>query len=296
MPRFFQPVLICLCLVLAGQAIGEVFKQQLDPAQLVIIIDDIGNNYAQGNAMVELNGPLTLAFLPHTPHAKTLARKAHRQNKEVILHAPMENSVAAPLGPGALTQGLNKQEFQQTLRQAIAAIPHIQGINNHMGSALTENKQAMQWVMETLQQEQLYFVDSLTSPKSIAYQQANAHQLPALRRHVFLDNQKTPEALLQQWNKALRIAKKTGRAILIGHPYPESHAFLAKKLPKLAAQGIELVPASRLLLQQAWQGFAKTEQQVQQSANRYLLNNKKRATVTHEQDLISYSAPHSEND
>lgn len=259
---------ICLC------CFGLAFFASANSAQLVIIIDDIGNNYKLGNAMVELDGPLTLAFLPHTPHAKSLALKAHQQQKEIILHAPMQNSKSTPLGPGALTDNLSKEEFQQTLHQAIDSIPYIQGINNHMGSALTQNKQAMHWVMETLQDEQLYFIDSLTSPKSVAYQQAINFHLPALRRHIFLDNDTSTEALTQQWNKALKIAQKTGRAILIGHPYAESHAFLEKELPKLAAKNIELIPASQLLIQQAWQGFESNQQQTQHDANRYLLHNK----------------------
>jgi polysaccharide deacetylase 2 family uncharacterized protein YibQ len=45
---------------------------------------------------------------------------------------------------------------------------HVQGINKHMSSALTQNKQTMKWVMETLQDEQLYFIDSLTSANSVA--------------------------------------------------------------------------------------------------------------------------------
>ena len=168
---------------------------QAHSAQLIIIIDDIGNNYALGNAMVELDAPLTLAFLPHTPYAKKLANKAYAQQKEIILHAPMENAVKAALGPGALTRDLSEIEFKQTLKKAIASIPHVQGINNHMGSLLTEDKQSMQWVMETLKDEQLYFIDSLTSAKSLAYQQALKHQIPALRRHIFLDNDKSPAAL-----------------------------------------------------------------------------------------------------
>jgi polysaccharide deacetylase 2 family uncharacterized protein YibQ len=269
-------------------ALSSITLTQAHSAQLVIIIDDIGNNYVQGNAIVELEGPLTLAFLPHTPYAKRLANKAYLREKEIILHAPMENTIKAALGPGALTQALTETELKQTLKKAIASIPHAQGINNHMGSALTQNKQAMTWVMETLQEEQLYFIDSLTSPNSIAYQQAIKHQLPALRRHIFLDNDKSLEALTRQWNKALRIANKTGRAILIGHPYAESHAFLAKQLPKLAAQSIELIPASQLLLQQAWQEFEQSEQQANNSPNRYLLHNKNsRAIDNNEQNLIS---------
>jgi len=262
-------------MVLSGLTQAQDPNNQLTAqvsAQLVVIIDDIGNSYPLGNAMVELDAPLTLAFLPHTPHAKTLANKANLLHKDVILHAPMENTVKAALGPGALTKALTETEFKLTLKKAIASIPHVKGINNHMGSELTQNKQSMQWVMETLKGEDLFFVDSLTSPKSVAYQQAVKYQLPALRRHIFLDNDKSTKALTKQWNKAIRIAHKTGRAIVIGHPYQESHAFLAQQIPKLAAQNIEVISASELLLQQAWHGFEQSAIQ-DNKANRYLLHN-----------------------
>lgn len=274
------------CLRLLAACIGLSFFSTAYSAQLVVIIDDIGNNYKLGNAMVELEGPLTLAFLPHTPHSKTLALKAHQHKKEIILHAPMQNSRSTPLGPGALTDKLSKQEFQQTLTYAIDSIPHVQGINNHMGSALTQNTQAMQWVMETLQDQHLYFVDSLTSPKSVAYQQALNYKLPALRRHIFLDNDTSTKALTKQWSKALRIAKKTGRAVLIGHPYAESHAFLQQQLPKLAEQNIELIPASRLLIQQAWKGFDTSAQADKHQPNRYLLHHKKQHQA-HSKELLA---------
>lgn len=276
---FFRLSVICL---------GLSFFSTANSAQLVVIIDDIGNNYELGNAIVELKGPLTLAFLPHTPHSKSLALKAHQHKKEIILHAPMQNSRSAPLGPGALTLNLSKKEFQKTLSQDINSIPYVQGVNNHMGSALTQNKQAMQWVMETLKDKQLYFIDSLTSPKSVAYQQALNYQLPALRRHIFLDNDTSTPALTKQWNKALKIAKKTGRAILIGHPYAQSHAFLAKQLPKLAEQNIELIPASQLLLQQAWKAFEQSDQHAKNNANRYLLhNNTQQVMHNNEQYLVT---------
>lgn len=297
MRRFYYTTLMIFSL-----SIGVIFSTQADQAnnaQLIIIIDDIGNNYALGNAIVELDAPLTLAFLPHTPHAKTLANKAHLQHKEIILHVPMENTFKVPLGPGALTRELSETKFKQTLKKAIDSIPHAQGINNHMGSLLTQDTQSMKWVMETLKDEHLYFIDSLTSPKSVAYQQARKHQLPTLRRHIFLDNDKSHKALSEQWSKALRIAHKTGRAVLIGHPYPESRAFLAKELPKLAAQNIELIPASQYLLQQAWKKFEPNNQQHSESrANRYLLQNKNTHSnentapiVNETQTLISQTVP-----
>ena len=88
--------------------LGLIFWPMANSAQLVIIIDDLGNSYSQGNAIVELDGPLTLAFLPHTPYAVSLANKAHQNNKEIMLHAPMQTAKLVPLGPGGLTLELSK--------------------------------------------------------------------------------------------------------------------------------------------------------------------------------------------
>lgn len=257
-----------MCMVLS-------FSSQSFSAQLAIVIDDIGNNYAQGNAMIELKGPLTLAFLPHTPHAKKLAKKAFNNNKEVILHAPMENLSSFPLGPGALTLKLTKKEFQKVLQSDIQSIPHVQGINNHMGSLLTQKAQPMNWLMETIKKNQLYFIDSFTSAKSVAYTQAIKHNVPALKRQVFLDNDKRLPALTRQWDQALKIAKEKGHAILIGHPYDESYTFLKKQIPTLVAKGIELVPASQLFLDDIWKEFDANQQPVGEEIekkNRYFLH------------------------
>jgi polysaccharide deacetylase 2 family uncharacterized protein YibQ len=256
---------------------------QAHGTQLVIIIDDIGNNYERGNAMVELKGPLTLAFLPHTPYAKRLANKAYLHHKEIILHVPMENITNAALGPGALTQDLTETELKRTLKEAISSIPHIQGMNNHMGSALTQNKQSMKWVMETLQDEQLYFIDSLTSHKSVAYKMAQQQGLPSLKRHVFLDNDTSLASLSKQWQQALSISKKHGSAVLIAHPYTESHEFLAQKIPELSDQNIQLVPASQLFLNRVWKAFDNKKPHDNQYANRYMFQSQESSTFDSEQ-------------
>jgi polysaccharide deacetylase 2 family uncharacterized protein YibQ len=286
----YKTSLLLLSLVLSALVLNHAHS-----AQLVIIIDDIGNNYEQGNAMVELEGPLTLAFLPHTPYAKRLANKAYLHHKEIILHAPMENTAKAPLGPGALTQELTETELKRTLKKAIASIPHAQGINNHMGSALTQNTQAMKWVMETLKDEQLYFVDSLTSPKSVAYKLAQQQGLPSLRRHVFLDNNTSLASLNKQWQQALRISKQYGSAVLIAHPYTKSHNFLTQKIPTLSEQNIQLIPASQLFLDRAWKAFDHKKPQDNQYVNRYRLQSEDTSTFTSEQrnsqpKLLSKSA------
>ena len=247
-----------------GQLHAQPAQQQ---PQLIIIIDDIGNNYQLGKRIVDLPAPMTLAFLPHTPFAAKLAEQSYLSGKDNILHAPMENTVAAPLGPGALTQDMNEQAFVSSLNASIAAIPHVQGINNHMGSALTKLAEPMGWVMNTLKQRQLYFIDSLTTSQSVGYKLARQHAIPVLKRDVFLDNDISKEALREQWQKALRLAEKRGHAVVIGHPYKETSAFLQQAISEL--ENVELISAADFLLRQAWHAFASAETL---PYNRYWLN------------------------
>lgn len=225
-------------------------------AQLLLIIDDVGNNRALGQQTLALPGPLNLAFLPHTPHARSLASQAHQQGHGILLHAPMANELGSKLGPGGLYPDMDAATLQQVLRDNLAAIPHVQGVNNHMGSLLTQNADAMAALMPVIAEAGLYFVDSLTNPNSVALEQALLAAIPALERDVFLDNDLSPEALQRQFDQAVALAHKRGHAVLIGHPYAETLAFLQQTLPGLAAQQVQLQRVDRFLQQRLWQRFS----------------------------------------
>lgn len=215
-------------------------------ARIAIIIDDIGYQKSDFK-LIDLPFSLTYAVLPHTPYGAQAARQAFAQQKDVMLHMPMEASNGKALGPGALTRDMSKQQIQQTLQQALADIPYAIGINNHMGSLYTAQDQPMAWMMEYLSRRQLFFVDSLTTPDSKAAKYADHYGVTNLSRHVFLDNIQTEAAISAQFKQLLAIARKRQSAIAIGHPYPETYRFLSKNLPSLRQQGIELVSISSLL-------------------------------------------------
>jgi len=217
--------------------------------RLAIILDDIGYSAEAGERAVNLPGAVTYAVLPFTPHGQALARLAHASGKEVMLHAPMSNLAGMALGEGGLTLALTEEEFVRTLRAAIADIPHVVGVNNHTGSELTAAEQPMQWVMRELKTQGLFFVDSMTTGHSVAAKVAIDNQVPALKRHVFLDNEATAEAIDREFQRALSIARQQGFAVVIGHPYPETLEYLEKAIGQLPAHNITLVPASALLTQ-----------------------------------------------
>ncbi|MCF6337281.1 MAG: divergent polysaccharide deacetylase family protein [Gammaproteobacteria bacterium] len=213
-----------------------------------IIIDDMGNLEQRDKRALQLPGPITFAFLPRTPHARKLAELAHQLNKEVMLHLPMQPIENNKVGPGALTLHMTARQFEQQLTLDFAAIPHIVGINNHMGSLLTQHPGHMQWLMTALsKREDLYFVDSYTSKNSIAQQLANENHIPNMRRDVFLDHDRNPDTIRFHLQRLINKARKNGTALAIGHPFPETIAVLKEELPKLHAQGIILLPVSQLV-------------------------------------------------
>lgn len=213
-----------------------------------IIIDDLGNDDQAGQRVIKLPGLLTYAFLPHTPHAQGLAELAFQLGKEILLHQPMEAMLHNALGPGGLTIDLSHRQFIEVLNSNMASIPHIAGINNHMGSLLTRHRVHMQWLMRYISQyDELFYVDSYTTAATVVAQIANENWVPNMRRDVFLDNDRSPSSIEQQFDRLLSIAAKNGRALAIGHPYPETLAVLEKRLPKLRQSGYRLIPVSQLL-------------------------------------------------
>ena len=223
--------------------------QLVGPRQslLVIIIDDIGNNLEAGMRTVQLPGEVTLAVLPFTPHGKRLAEAGHEAGKEIMLHAPMSNLSGMDLGPDGLTLDLGQETLTRRLRKAIDDIPHVRGVNNHTGSELTAAAEPMQWVMTELKQQELYFVDSMTTSASVAGKTAQENAIPNLRRHVFLDNVREFEAIDQAFEQAVSLAQRQGFSVAIGHPYAETLDYLEQALPGLAQKGVRLVAVSYLL-------------------------------------------------
>lgn len=215
--------------------------------RLAIIIDDIGYNLALGKRSADLNGDFTLAVLPFTPHGIELAERAHRRGKEIMLHTPMSNRHNYPLGRGGLKTGMQRSEFLAVLRENLANIPHIKGVNNHMGSQLTEQAEPMGWLMDELRQRQLYFVDSRTSAQTQALTMAEKIHLPSRKRDVFLDDERTTSNIKHQLIRALKLAQQRGSAIAIGHPYPETLSELEQLQPLLAQYQVRLVKASQLM-------------------------------------------------
>jgi len=254
-------------LILALSIVFQTTTSYADGAvKIAIVIDDIGNN-KNDLAALELPIAITLSILPYTPYAKEIANLAVQQGREILLHVPMQaRDQNAKLGKGALMYHMQKQQFKYQLDNTINYLPDATGINNHMGSMLTEHVTQMQWIMETLAKHNLYFLDSRTTPRTIAENTANISGIPSLRRHVFLDNIKTEEAMEEQFQRAIKLGQRNLSVVIIAHPYPETMQFLSAKA-KQQNSTVQFVALQALLPASARLAMARKRDELRQANN-----------------------------
>ena len=212
-----------------------------------IVIDDLGQDLPAADELLALPYPLTFSVLPHLPHSVKTAEEAHRGGREVMLHLPMEPESSAKPGPGEIRVGMREAEVDQTVDEDLRSVPYVSGVNNHMGSRATADIALMRWVIKVLEQRQLFFVDSRTTAKSVAFEVARKQGLPTFFRSVFLDDTETVPYTLGQLREFRRVIESQGLALAIGHPHPSTIRALGQFLPEFERADIQLVPASQLL-------------------------------------------------
>ena len=216
--------------------------------RIAIIIDDLGYDSHIVDDFLKLDLPLAFSVLPRAPYTQSIARKAGARGHELILHLPMEPTDYPNInpGPGALLTGMSERKIRTTLRSHLEEIPGIRGVNNHMGSYFTTKSDKMAVVMRELKKRDLFYIDSRTTTETVAHELAEIMGVPVASRSVFLDNDLSSKALRFQMERLIGIARHSGAAIGIGHPYEETLNLLKEYLKKLNTR-VRVVPVSELI-------------------------------------------------
>jgi polysaccharide deacetylase 2 family uncharacterized protein YibQ len=215
--------------------------------QIAIIIDDWGYNWEAAEAFLNLPPPLNVAVMPHLPRSEEHARRAHLQGHTVLLHLPMEPLSGMEAGPGMIKAEHRPEEILERLTGALEDVPHVVGINNHMGSKATSDPRVMYTILRYLGETDLFFVDSNTAPQSVVAPIARGLGVPFGVNQVFLDNVAEVEAIHRQVEKLIAIAERQGRAIGIGHVKAETAQVLQEMATRWEELGITLVSVTELL-------------------------------------------------
>lgn len=239
----------------AGSLLGlncfsEAFAHSSDTSNpcIALIIDDIGFSHSRLCNFLEIGAPLTFSILPRLDNSRPFAEEIHHAGHEIMLHQPMEPiDPNIDPGPGAIYVGDSAEKIIDVIGQNIFDTPYATGINNHMGSRFTSCGKEMEEALRPIKDQGLFFVDSLTTSHSQGYITARKMNISAAVRNIFLDNKQDKSFILLQLNKLKMIALRSGYAIGIGHPYPETAQAIRLFYQSLKKTGITLVQISSLM-------------------------------------------------
>jgi polysaccharide deacetylase 2 family uncharacterized protein YibQ len=214
------------------------------PIEVAIVIDDVAYDVDQIDRFAKLDVPLTFAILPRDRRTKELAAKATELHFPIILHLPMEPIDLVHNNPGGagLYLQMTPEQLHQQFVKDVASVPNIVGINNHMGSAFTEDPEKMALVMRWVKQRNLFFLDSRTSLHSVVPKIAREYGVPCRVNDTFLDNSDTVEGIEKQLDLVMHLALRRKHTIAIGH-YRRKHLIeaLEHKIPEFRAHGVSFV-------------------------------------------------------
>ncbi len=212
-----------------------------------IIIDDFGNNYEDAEGFIHARVPLTLSVLPQLPYTVRIAEEGKRFGKTIMLHLPMEPLSNKNPGPGTVRTAMTDAEITRLVATNMAAVPNIEGVNNHEGSKATQDARVMRLVLQQIHDRRLFYVDSMTTMASQGPDEARRLGVPYTVRNVFLDNEDDDDRIREQLKLLLADARAHGTAVGIGHVRIRTLRCILAMAPTFEAEGIKLVSIKDLV-------------------------------------------------
>ena len=216
---------------------------------IAVVIDDMGINQKRTLDIISIQAPLTSSFLTYGKNLKSLAEQAKQSGHEIMIHAPMEPKVDASLAPDTLKTDMSKEEIEEMFLAMLGKFENVdvKGINNHMGSKFTEDKERLGYIIDILKTQNMFFLDSKTTSVSKGKELTDEKNVAFASRDIFLDNENNYEYIFLQLTKAEKIAEKKGFAIAICHPKSNTYPALKDWVETLKDKNIKLVHISEII-------------------------------------------------
>ena len=263
---YFLTVVIVLLLIIIkrmggpAEEPGTAAKETIEESSAVtapirvkgkigLIIDDFGyRNDEISDGFLYLGVNLTCAVIPGHAYSSSFGEKAVSRGHEVIVHMPMEN-VGENRGEEefVLRVDMKPDAVKNRVYDALDQIPEAIGMNNHQGSQATADPGVMNSVAAVLKERNKFFIDSRTTPETVAESIMNNWKVPSARRNVFLDNDHDEEKITRQLLSLVEIAERDGSAIGIGHVKQNTLNVLRKQIPELKRKGFKFEFVSNML-------------------------------------------------
>lgn len=251
---------LLICVIITGILMKQAYKlnnsivstSSQTKAYVAIIIDDFGYDGNGTEEMLALDIPFTAAVMPFLEQSSSDSQRAHDAGKDVIVHMSMDSHTGKKswLGDRYMTTDLTDEAVNKMIEEAFNDVKWAVGMNNHMGSKITEDSRIMKNILTFTGQKGFIFVDSMTTPDSVSGKIAEEIGAKVFKRDVFLDSTQDQSKIEKNLIQLGDIALKKGFAVGIGHVGPEGGKVTAAAIKKISSElqqkGIEFVTVSQL--------------------------------------------------
>lgn len=210
-------------------------KQDLSRPQIALIFDDLGESLKELKDIYDLDIPVTLSIIPGLKFSKNIAHIGARCNFSIFIHLPLqpkqEKSTYSKTDKYKfISSSQSKRENKNILKYYLNYMRIAIGLNNHMGSAATEDSELMNFVLDDIKRKGLVFVDSRTSLESVAYDLASQKKIVCGYNEGFLDSVDSVEAIEKKIEELVIKAQEKSKIIVIAHPRKNTIEVLREKL------------------------------------------------------------------
>lgn len=221
-------------------------------ARLALVLFGFGDDVKEADRCFALRAPFAVAIVPGGPASAALFRAAHRRQREVVLHLPLEpvNYPQMNPGPGTLLVTMKPAQAAKALHRYLGQAGPVIAVANHMGSFATQDATLMTAVFRELKRERLPFLHVTPAAgavcKGLAAELGIAYEEPG----AVLDSEtrlRDPKALERRWDEVLRESRARGRLVVMVRATPLSRRWLEDALTPARLEGVSPAPLSALL-------------------------------------------------
>ncbi len=235
----------------------------LETAYVALLIDHFGM-YEKETVKKYLSFDIAFSasILPNEPRTPIVLEEfAKKPDVEKLVHVPMEPKTYPQVDPGvdAILTTLDDREVKRRMEKMIAAIPGAVGANNRMGSRATESSRVMFQVLRALRDAGYFWIDSRTTPMSIAEKLASDMKVPATHIDHIIDPPELSNAEIEMriFDYCLN-ARRMPSMIINCRASDTTAAVLEKAIPVLETYGVKFITVSKALeLREQWKSNPK---------------------------------------
>lgn len=214
-----------------------------------LIIDDFGPHWNSViQSFLDFGDLITISVIPGEKYSKKIALEGVQKGCEVILHLPMEPiSANYRMDDYIILYKMGRHKIRNVIQRSLDAVPGAMGVNNHMGSKVTSDRETMIYILEELKVRNLYFIDSRTIAESVAFDVARGIGMPCGKRDVFFDLKLNAQSIRSDLSKLANRAKEKGNAIGIGHCHEITLKVLQEEIGNYQKKGYRFRKISHII-------------------------------------------------